>query len=377
MEETITQQAIRLKKEKVIKGITCPSCSGELDISEGVRTLNCKYCGTLLVAKDLAGSMRFYVPRKLKREDAINKAYNWLGSGLAKAKGLKANSKITEAYLAYIPYWRVSADAVGWIFGQEEKTRSSGNSTETYYEDVEKRIMTTFDRTYSACEVSELGVKHVNLTGDEMLPMNAETLQRDGMLFNVVSSEKDAFDSALEHFKNEARASAKVDRVTFEHIDLIRKSVSVVYYPLWVVRYSFANRVYQVVVDGDDGTICYGKAPGNNLYRAVVGIIGMAAGMFLTTFFGAFMIARNSAKFSFAVFIIAFIIGIVLIRGAYKKFRYGGEVEQGTGIGDDEKSVTISQSMSSGTTGEVVGIAKNVAASAVVGAVLGSIFNSD
>ena len=378
MEETITQQAIRLKKEKVIKGITCPSCSGELDLAEGVRTLNCKFCGTLLVAKDTAGTtMRFSVVRKLKREDAINRADNWLGSGLSKAKGLRANSKITEAYLAYIPYWRVSADAVGWIFGQEKKTRTSGNSTETYYEDVEKRIMTSFDRTYAACEVSELGVKHVNLTGDEIVPANIEILQGDGMVFNVVSSEKDAFEHALERFKEESRASAKVDRVSFEHIDLIRKSISIVYYPLWVIRYSYSNRVYQVVVDGEDGTICYGKAPGNNLYRAVVGIIGMGAGMFLTTLLGAFSIAKNSAKFSFAVFILAFIIGIVLIRGAYKKFRYGGEIEEGTGIGEDSKKIAVSQSMSEGTTGEVMSVAKNVAASAVVGAVLGSIFNSD
>lgn len=377
MEETITQQAIRLKKEKVIKGISCPSCNGELDLAEGVRTLNCKFCGTLLVTKDTSGSMRFYVPRKLKRDEAINKAYNWLGSGLSKAKGLRANSKITEAYLAYIPYWRVSADAVGWIFGQEKKTRTSGNSTQTYYEDVERRIMTSFDRTYAACEVSELGVKHVNLTGDEILPVNTDTLQSDGMLFNVISSEKEAFENALESFKAESRAIAKVDRISFEHIDLIRKCISIVYYPLWVIRYSYKNRVYQVVVDGEDGTICYGKAPGNNLYRAVVGIIGMGFGMFMTTLFGAFMAAKSSAKFSFAVFIISFIVGIVLIRWAYKKFRYGGEIEEGTGIGKDEKSVTLSQSMSSGTTGEMAHMAKNIAASAVVGAVLGSIFNSD
>ena len=47
-----------------------------------------------------------------------------------------------------------------------------------------------------------------------------------------------------------------------------------VYYPLWVVRYSFQNRTYQVIVDGEDESrVCYGKAPGNNLYRAFMGIV--------------------------------------------------------------------------------------------------------
>lgn len=377
MEETITQQAIRLKKEKVIKGITCPSCSGELDIAEGIRSLNCKYCGSLLVAKGSGTSMRFYVPKKLNRNDAINKAMNWLGSGLAKAKGLKQNSKVTEAFLAYIPYWRVTADIVGWVFGQEKRTRTSNGRTETYYVDVEKKVMRTYDRTYSACDVSELGVKQVNLTGDEIVPVEMETLQRDGMLFNVVSSEKEAFEFALDQFSSDARASSGVDRVTFEHTDLIRKQISIVYYPLWVIRYTFANRTYQVVVDGEDGSICYGKAPGNNLYRAVIGILGTASGMFLTTLFGAFAFAGksdSSVKFAFAVYIISFIIGIILIRKGYKRFRYGGEIEEGTGIvvqQPKKKETTVAGINKS----DAMELTKNVAVSVAIGAIAGAIFN--
>jgi hypothetical protein len=379
MEETTTQQAIKLKKEKVIKGITCPSCSGELDISEGVRTLNCKYCGTLLVAKGSGSSMRFYVPKKLKRDDAIARAFDWLGSGLAKAKGLRAKSTVTEAFLAYIPYWRVSADVVGWIFGQERRTRTSNGRTETYYVDVEKKLMQSYDRTYSACDVSELGVKQVNLSGDTILPVELETLQREGMIFNVVASEKEAFDFALQQFAGEARASASVDRVSFEHTDLIRKNISVVYYPLWVIRYQFANRTYQVVVDGEDGSICYGKAQGNNLYRAVVGIIGTAAGMYLATFYGAFVFAGgsdNSAKFAIGVFIVSVIIGIFLMSWAYKKFRYGGEIEEGTGIvKDTRKKGKVEKFTGSETKNIAMDVAKSAAVSVAIGALAGALFN--
>lgn len=379
MEETTTQQAIKLKKEKVIKGITCPSCSGELDISEGVRTMNCKYCGTLLAAKGSGSSMRFYVPKKLKRDDAIAKAFDWLGSGLAKAKGLRAKSTVTEAFLAYIPYWRVSADVVGWIFGQERRTRTSNGRTETYYVDVEKKLMQSYDRTYSACDVSELGVKQVNLAGDTILPVELETLQREGMIFNVVASEKEAFDFALEQFAGEARASASVDRVSFEHTDLIRKNISIVYYPLWVVRYQFANRTYQVVVDGEDGTICYGKAPGNNLYRAVVGIIGTAVGMYLATFYGAFVFAGNSdnsVKFAIGVFIVSVIIGIIVMSWAYKKFRYGGEIEEGTGIVKDTRKKGKVEKFTGGETKNIaMDVAKSAAVSVAIGALAGALFN--
>ena len=77
-----------------------------------------------------------------------------------------------------------------------------------------------------------------------------------------------------------------------------------------------------------------GKAPGNNLYRAVTGIIGAAFGMYLTTFFGIFGMVngKSSGKFALVVYIICLVLGIGAIRWAYKKFRYGGEVEEGTGI---------------------------------------------
>ncbi|CAF3781977.1 unnamed protein product, partial [Rotaria sp. Silwood1] len=103
-----------VKKEKVIKGITCPACNGELDLKEGIKTFNCKYCGTLLAVKGESGAAKYYVPKTIKKEDAINRTFTWLEKGISKAKGLKASSKIDEAFLVYIPYWRVRADVVGW-----------------------------------------------------------------------------------------------------------------------------------------------------------------------------------------------------------------------------------------------------------------------
>jgi ribosomal protein L37AE/L43A len=369
MEENTTTQAIKLKKEKVVKGITCPSCSGELDLREGMRVFNCKFCGTLLNAMGETGALKFYVPKIIKRENAIANAVNWLGQGVSKAKGLRNSSKIDEAFLAYIPYWRVKADVVGWVFGQEKRT---SNNTTTY-EDKEVKIQNSFDRTFPACEISELGVKKVNLEGDELHPVDIELLQQDGMMFNIVSSEKELYEKSLNQFKEEARKAAYLDRVTFEHYDLVRQSISIVYYPLWIVRYVYQNRTYQVVVDGQDGSICYGKAPGNNLFRAVAGVLGTGAGMFLITFFEIFALFKSSSKFSIAVYIFLLIFGIVIIRWAYKKFRYGGEIEQGTGLVEEKKESIIQKSGVSFVTGTS---AKSVGVFAA-GALIGSILNRD
>jgi predicted RNA-binding Zn-ribbon protein involved in translation (DUF1610 family) len=366
-----------MMKEKIIKGVTCPACNGELDLNEGVRSFNCKYCGTLLVMKGESGTLKYYVPRKLNREDAIAKAFAWLGTGFSKAKGLKANSEVADAFLAYIPYWRVKADVVGWVFGQEKRTSTSNGRTTTYYVDVERKIQNSYDRTYSACDVAELGVKKINLTGDTILPVDFETLQSDGMMFNIIASEKEALDYAKNNFSDESRNAVNLYNVSFEHYDLVRENIGIVYYPLWVVRYTFENRTYQVVVDGEDGSICYGKAPGNNLYRAVMGILGTGVGMFLITFFGIFSLFGISEKFPFFAFIFSVVIGIFLISKGWKKFRYGGEIEEGTGIVDEkkkEKSVTVLNQQVTQSQG--MEIAKDVAASVVIGGVLSALLNS-
>ena len=370
-----TAQAIKLKKEKVIKGITCPSCGGALDLKEGLRTFNCKYCGTLLVTKGESGAIKYYVPKKINREDAVKKARQWLGSGLAKAKGLQANSKIDEAFLTFIPYWRVRADVVGWVFGQQQKSSNSG----TTYEDKEIKVQRTYDSTFPACDVAELGVRKINLAGDEILPVEFEDLQHQGMVFNIISSEEEIVKNAKGKFVSDSKKSASLSRISFEHFDLVRSDVNVVYYPLWIIRYVYANRTYQVVVDGEDGTICYGKAPGSNLFRAIVGIFATAAGMFLATMFEIFKYAQG--KTAFAVYVVALLVGIALMAWGYKKFRYGGEIEEGTGLAEDEKStfslVKDSGSVSSFLGEGVGGVAKTAVASVAVGSILGSLLSSD
>jgi hypothetical protein len=373
--EQTTKQAIKLKKEKVIKGIMCPSCGGALDLKEGLRTFNCNYCGTLLVTKGESGAIKYYVPKKVNRDDAIKKAKQWLGSGLAKAKGLQANSKIDEAFLTYIPYWRVSADVVGWVFGQEEKSTSNG----TTYVDKEVKIQRTYDSTFPACDVAELGVRKINLEGDEILPVNFENLQQQGMVFNIISSEEETVKSAMDKFYSDSKKSASLSKVTFEHFDLVRNNVNVVYYPLWVIRYVYANRTYQVVVDGEDGMICYGKAPGSSLFRAIVGIYATAAGMFLATLFEIFKYSHG--KTAFVIYIISLIAGIALMGWGYKKFRYGGEIEEGTGLVEDDKStfslVKDSGSITSFLGEGMGGVAKSAVASVAVGSIIGSLLSGD
>ena len=374
-QENTQKQAIQFKKEKIIRGITCPACGGELDIRDGIRTFNCKYCGTLLTSKGDSESVKFYVPKKISREDAINCMKAWLGKGLDKAKGLAAKSTVEDAFLVYIPYWRVRADVVGWVFGQEKRTRTVNGRTQTYYVDVEKKIQKPFDNTFAACDISDLGVNKVNLAGDEIKPIDYETLELEGMIFNIISSRNEVSTGAFQQFQSSARGEANLYNVTFEHYDLVREDISVVYYPLWVTRYSFMGRTYQVVIDGEDGTIAYGKAPGNNLYRAVVGIFGMGVGTYMATLFGIFGVTGIDES-GFFGYIVALIIGIAVMMWGYRKFRYGGEIEEGTGIVKTPKNKQKITSVLDDKGIDTMAIVKGAGTAAIAGSVLNAFLNA-
>jgi hypothetical protein len=100
-----------------------------------------------------------------------------------------------------------------------------------------------------------------------------------------------------------------------------------------------------------------------------MGILGIGAGMYFATLFGAFSIAGESGKGALVAYIIALFLGIMLIKWGYKKFRYGGEIEEGTGM-VAEKEVKAVQSQ----TNQGFEIAKDVVTSVAIGSVMNAVF---
>jgi hypothetical protein len=106
-----------------------------------------------------------------------------------------------------------------------------------------------------------------------------------------------------------------------------------VYYPLWVARYQYRNRSYQVVIDGVNNKVLYGKAPGNILYRAGALVLGMAVGNLLLVHgtalaFRVMSYSNSDHNDGWALLLVPPALGILAIIKGYRSFRYGEEVEQ-------------------------------------------------
>jgi hypothetical protein len=137
-----------------------------------------------------------------------------------------------------------------------------------------------------------------------------------------------------------------VDHVSFSWFAVIRKRIAIVYYPLWVIRYSFRGQTYQALIDAEQGTLAYGKAPGNHLFRAL-SLVGACGG---ACFVGDAAQHLDVLLSSDDSLVALGAVGLALagfVAWGYRQFRRGGVVEEGTGLADESTEPSLLRSVQS------------------------------
>jgi DNA-directed RNA polymerase subunit RPC12/RpoP len=325
---------------RTLHGLNCPRCGGTITIPEGQAIVQCPYCDLRAVVQGerVAGSAsdrrsaergvrRYQVPCRVDRAAAQGKLTGFLGSNMAIAFNAKGQAQLTESFLAWIPFWATWSRVLGWVFGKERV----GSGKNQRWEPREKKITEDMSWNGAACDVGEFGVWRVPLQHkpNELEPFNAEALRASGMVFEPVTSVSEAQTAAENEFQQRVRNKSGIDRISQAFTRFVNERFGVVYYPLWVLRYSYRGRAYQVVVDGYSGEVLYGKAPGNTLYRAGVLVGGMALGAFLGVDVSLGILgatAGGNSDDGEGIFIFALIvaaIGLGMMFFAYRAFRYG------------------------------------------------------
>ncbi len=312
-----------MSEETSLKGLTCPQCGGMIPIPEGQVIVQCPYCSLCCLVQGEHGLLRYQVQLAAQRQAAIQKLTEFLSRNWAIARDARSQARVTESFLAYLPFWAVWARVMGWAFGQK-KVGSGDNS---HYESREIKIVEEMGWNGAACDVGEFGVNQVPLTGKPLEPFEAEKLHAQGMVFEPVNSFTEAHAAAEADIQKRIQRKANLDRLAQMFVRFLRQRNGLVYYPLWVVRYLYRGRSYQVVVDGASGQVLYGKAPGNTLYRAAALVLGMALGAFLSVDVSALILSDSHGDNSFLAGLGALVIGLGIMLAAYRRFRYGEQFE--------------------------------------------------
>jgi hypothetical protein len=178
--------------------------------------------------------------------------------------------------------------------------------------------------------VGEFGVQRISLDGRPLEPFDPAGLHNTGMVFEPVGSVSGALEAARSQFAQEIKKQVNLDRTEQLFARLINTRQGLVYYPLWVLRYQYRGRTFQVAIDGFNGEILYGKAPGSVGYRAGMLVGGMALGSLLAIDVPTLVLATAGSSdddFPLAVIAGAFIIGVGLMFTGYRTFRHSEQYE--------------------------------------------------
>lgn len=314
-----TTPAPRPTAQERSQGLVCPNCSGVVPVAEGLRIVQCPYCNQHSLVQGERGVRRWQVARRVDRAQAEQSVRGFL-SGMRKARDLNRVASIDEMMLVYLPFWRVEATVAGWLFGRVRKDKDETKPDEHY----------VFESTHwndAAVDVSEFGVHRIIVSREELQPFDSQTLHAEAMVFEPSESRTEALEEARDYFLQRARDSAHQTRTTYDNLQILRPEFALVYFPVWIGRYSYRHRTYQVVVDGVSGKVMYGKAPGNILYRAAALVVGLAAGNLILVNGTILAALASSDDDSLGLLLLPIAIGIGLILYGYRQFRYGEEVE--------------------------------------------------
>ena len=328
-----------MSQKEQSQGLTCPNCSGVVPVAEGARIVTCPYCQMRSLVQGERGVRRWQLRNRIERDTALNTVQGFF-SGIKKARALKREAEIKDLFLVYLPYWRVEAYVAGWMFG---RVKSGKNSTRP----VEVEVAEVMHWNDAAVDVSEFGVHRVTLSKNDLQPYDSELLHAEAMVFEPAESRTDALAEAGDYFTTKAQSKRSMRNKFYQKFHFLRQQLSLVYYPLWVARYVYRGRNYQVVVDGVQGKVAYGKAPGNIFYRAAALVIGLALGNLILVDGGALLLgvmAESEEGGGFVAALIALAIGVAIIAWGYRSFRYGEEVEETPS--ENQKAVAANSAVS-------------------------------
>ena len=320
-------------------GLNCPTCGGAISVPEGENILNCQYCSSTLFVEGDQGVHTVAFKVKALQDAAMAATQRWWKKGW-KARDLPTTGKVLEVYPIYLPFWKANTRVAGWICGYEERrhTDSKGN---VRTERIPKEVMVLQDYVFSeiACDPGDLGIRTLkNLMGDvsfadfEMIPT-----------FEATTSKDDAVVRAKNDATAKARSSAHVPHVTFERLHVFPKALTMIYYPVWVVRYNYRERMYMDTVDGVTGQVLSGRAPGDPLFQS----LAMTGGATVAGLIAAAGIIYGGSAYAddSRIALAGLAVGGIILFLAYRFFRHGSERVEGefkgkpASIGDAIKQV--------------------------------------
>jgi DNA-directed RNA polymerase subunit RPC12/RpoP len=340
-----------------IHHISCPGCGGSIHVPEGSRVITCPYCsGSNLLIYEKVTS-RYYIEPVVDKATAKRSARKAI-SAKSVAPALSKRAKLLSAKLVFVPFYETAGKNLGTILGKKEiyevardhSAQYEDSRTATYA--PRRRVKQTKDDTrvefrdfyYTGPAVSirdwnldkiDLRKFRAGLESSVLMPFDIMKMQQLGTVYNpTIPAETFEKNHSLEP----ARSSKRIKMFTAE------QRTRIIYYPLWVIKYSFSQRLYQIVVDGFRSGVIAGRAPQREDRRipymlAICILLALPLGkMFAlapavfsgspgeSAYYGLTILLIKSPLLLLFVLLGFFLVFFFFLMFAWDEFRYAGEV---------------------------------------------------
>jgi hypothetical protein len=300
--------------------LNCPSCGAGITVKEGDRIVTCSYCGAEQFLSGIKGTVRSIIPFSLTEFDAKKVVLHHFRKRET-AQDIPQQGQLKEVTPIYVPFWRVREGFYGWRFRPAIAPQ------------VIKRVAAV---TVPACSTGGLGFTSVRMEPDDLADQNLyepEKAQREATVYDVTIPREDILELTRNRVlgKTQGRGSSSI---FFQRIKRVSTSASLVYFPFWLVKYSYKGGLYQVVVNGRRGLVVSGRFPANLSARLGPLIVACALGGFVaTSIFSARGLTRGETLIDPTVYLIVaggIVVGvgvfIQLFQAGLAALRYGREV---------------------------------------------------
>ncbi len=320
------------------KELQCQGCGAYTSISLEDLTHTCAFCGSNRVIQREAPQdilrPRFVIPFKLEGDACQNITQEWMGSSWMTPPALRRIAQVADFKGVYIPFWTFdSVTKASW------DAEVGHEKTESYYDDGEWKTRTRTVWRWESGQV-RLDITDVLIEGTNRLSTILLARVKSYNLHDLAPYEpkylagfqaqaydvplESAWESARHEMRERTRESCRSQASTNKirnfsmEMDFDDELWRYVLFPLYLAVYSYENKTYQVMVNGQNGDIS-GQRPVDwlKVWLAVAALlapgltIGLAGAILLI-----FGIGFPILIIAFILLVIGIIIGFILVQKA-------------------------------------------------------------
>jgi DNA-directed RNA polymerase subunit RPC12/RpoP len=241
----------------IVNEISCSHCGAPISFEPGEIIATCKYCGYTIVIEtgnpftfEHSMLLNNYDPSQI--EEPIK---SWMRSGFLKPSDLAKKSKIIEKELNYLPFWIITVEVETTYKGIFERLTPAVTK--------DGQIQKEYDWLVLARKATDFPTREYQVPLEGKIPYDFRKIEGFAKTLNSEMDKDEAEEQAKQEIEELHRylAQQDVDKIIEIKSEIKIEQSVYLHAPIWLVKYEYKGKNYQLWIDGATGTAIKGDIP--------------------------------------------------------------------------------------------------------------------